>query len=154
VKQSWVIAVLLGLLVGGINWLGRGVVLGSPEPFVLRDLATDLALMLVLSASLAYFFQGAAASHGDLRRAVKRTAMAFGVAAVVSGVVAILALSQTAGHPSTSLYIGVFLSYAMWPGGFGLGLLAMAYSRAFVRVLDAESGQGAHRDRTPTTRSS
>ena len=94
VKQSWVRAVILGLLVGGINWLGRGVALRSPEPFVLRDLATDFALIVVLSASFPYFFQGADASHGDLRRAMKRTAMALGVAAVVSGVVAILALSQ------------------------------------------------------------
>ncbi len=153
-KQSWVRAVILGLLVGGINWLGRGVALRSPEPFVLRDLATDFALILVLSASLAYFFQGAAASHGDLRRAMKRTAMALGVAAVVSGVVAILALSQTAGHPSRTLYVGVIFSYAVWPGGFGLAFLAVAYSRALVRVLDADTGQGAHRDRTPTTRSS
>ena len=124
-----------------------------PEPGVVRDLVTDFVLVFVLSASFAYLFQGAAASHGDLRRAVKRTALAFAVAAVVS-VVAILTLSQTSGHSSTALYVGAFFSNAMWPGGVGLGLLAMAYSRAFVRVLDAESGQGAHRDRTPTSRSS
>jgi hypothetical protein len=153
-KHPWFLAVLLGLLVGAINWLGRLEAGGSSEPRVLRVLITDSVLMLVLIAALVYFLQRAAANHTTLRQTVKRTAMAFGVAALVSGAVAIFTLSRTFGHASTALYVGTFFSYAMWPGGCVLGLLAVAYSRPFARVLDADIGQAVHRDRTPTSRSS
>ena len=68
--------------------------------------------------------------------------------------VAILTLSRTYCEASTALHFGASRGYSVGPGGFAMGLLAMASSSALVEVLDAESGLAVHRDHAPTSRSS